>query len=384
MKRSVIYIFFLFIILTVGCRDPFEIETGFGEGGFLVVDGYINIGEGTTTIKLSRTTPIDIQPYQIPETGAGIFIEDNQFSYPLTEEAPGTYVSEELDLPLEREYRLKIVTAEGSTYFSEYTAAVKTPPIDSVTWQQDSEGVKILVTTHDPISQTNYYQWQYEEVWEIQSSYLSFIKYENGQFINRSSQEIRDMRTCWKYVNDNVLNIASSDRLTSDAIINHTVLSIPEGNERLGVRYSILVKQHALNKSAYDFLQILLKNNENLGTFSDPQPSQLVGNIHRQNSDEVVVGFVGAYTTETKRIFINRSDVIAWRYNPFCEESIFLFAEVDIEFYMNFYTPTRYQATLIDGQPVLTGVYATSPPCADCRINGGVNAIPPFWDITEE
>ena len=384
MKKSICHIVFLFAILAVGCKEPYEIETGFGRGGFLVVDGYINIGDGFTTIKLSRTTPIDVEATQIPETGASVFIEDDQFSYPLSEQTSGTYLSEELELPLDRQYRLKIITSEGFTYFSDYTSPVKTPPIDSVTWRQDSEGVKILVTTHDPLSQTHYYQWQYEEVWETQSTYLSFLKYQDGQFVNRSNQEIKDMRTCWKYEEDNVLNIASSDRLTSDAITNHTVLSIPQNNERIGIRYSILVKQHALSEQAHEFFEILLKNNENLGTFSDPQPSQLTGNIYRQESNEVVVGYVGAYTTETKRIFINRSDVIAWRYGLSCEERAFLFDVDDIDSYMRIYTPTRYQTSIVDGQLIQTGVYGTLGACADCRVNGGVNVIPPFWDITEE
>jgi hypothetical protein len=384
MEKFFYYTTLFLIALAISCRDPYEIETGFGREGFLVVDGYINIGEGITTIKLSRSTPIDIPVTRITETGANIFIEDDQFTYPLTEQADGVYVSEELELPLGRDYRLRIITSNNNIYLSEYTTPVKTPPIDSVTWQQNFEGVKILVNTHDPINQTHYYQWQYEEVWEVQSPYLSLIKYEEGQFINRPNQEIRDMRTCWKYQANEILNIASSDRLTQDAIYLHPVHSIPQDNQRLAIRYSILVKQHALNQKAHDFFQILLKNNENLGTFSDPQPSQLIGNIQSQNTNEIVVGFIGAYTTETKRIVINRNEVGVWRYSPACEERVLLFDEDDIPYYMNFYTPTRYQAMLVDGQPVQTGVVATSDACADCRLSGGTNIIPPFWDITIE
>lgn len=384
MGKLLYYTTLLLITLAISCREPYEIDSGFGQGGFLVVDGYINIGEGVTTIKLSRTTPIDVAATQVAETGATIFIEDDQFTYPLSELAEGIYVSEELELPLGRDYRVRIITSDDKIYLSEYTSAVETPKIDSVTWQQNDEGVKIFVNTHDPLNQTHYYQWQYEEVWEVQSPYLSLIKYENGQFINRSNHEITDMRTCWRYETNESLNIASSDLLTNDVISPHTVLSIPQSNQRLAVRYSILVKQHALNQQEHEFFQILLKNNENLGTFSDPQPSQLVGNIKGENTNEIVVGFVGAYTTETERIFINRDDVLAWRYSSACEEFVLLFNEDDIPFYMNYHTPTRYQAELVDGQPVQTGVVATLDACADCRLSGGTNVIPPFWDITVE
>lgn len=373
----------LLLFLVISCREPYEVGAALGEDGFLVVDGYINIGDGRTTIKLSRTTPIDVQAIQVPEISAQIFIEDAQFTYPLIEQSPGIYLSEELELPLNRQYRLKIITAEGITYFSEYTTPIQTPPIDSVFWKQNSEGVDILVTTHDPSNQTYYYQWQYEEVWETQSSYLSLIKYEASQFLNRSNQEIKDMRTCWKYEVDKTINISSSKQLTNDVILGHTILSVPDNNERLGVRYSILIKQHALSREAHEFFEILLRNNESLGTFSDPQPSQLIGNIFRENSTEIVVGFIGTYTTETKRIFINRGDLV-WRYNSNCEERVFQFETDDIPFFMNFYTPTRYNSVLIDDQPVQIGVYATLDACADCRINGGTNLKPFFWDITEE
>lgn len=69
MKKSIFYIVLLIFIIAEGCKEPYEIETGLGQGGFLVVDGYINVGDGVTTINLSRTTPIDEVPVLTPETG---------------------------------------------------------------------------------------------------------------------------------------------------------------------------------------------------------------------------------------------------------------------------------------------------------------------------
>lgn len=383
MKKLISYTLLLFATLAVGCKELFEIETGWGRGGFLVVDGYINVGEGPTTIKLARTTPIDEPSIQTPETEAAIFVEDSQFTYPLVELTPGVYQAE-LGLPADHMYRLRIVTKNGNIYLSEYSSPIISPPIDSVVWRQESNNLHVLVNTHDPLNQTHYYQWNYEEVWETQSVFLSLVKYVGGQFVNRPNQEIKDMRTCWKYESDRTLNVASSEELTNDAIVNHTILTTPLQDERLSVRYSILVKQHALSQEAHEFFQVLIKNNESMGTFSDPQPSQLNGNVYRENSNEIVVGFVEAYSTETKRIFINRSDLSGGGYNPACEERLFLFEVEDIDLHMNFYTPTRYQAQLINDRPVQTGVFATLHACADCRISGGTNVIPPFWNISEE
>lgn len=382
--KKVIYILLSLSLFLTDCKDPFEIETGYGQRGFLVVDGYINIGDGVTTIKLSRTTPIDEVPIQIPETGATVVIEDIQFTYQITELTSGTYVSEELQLPPDRQYRLRITTANGKSYLSDYTDPIQTPPIDSVTWRQEFDGVNIQVTTHDPTNSAKYYSWQFEEAWEIQSTFRSLINYEGGGFINRTAQEIRNMQKCWKYDTGRAINISSSVGLTSDVIIDHPVFFIPSFDRRLSIRYSILVKQHTLNQDAFNFFQTVLKNNENLGTFSDPQPSQLTSNIRCLTSEEVVVGYISASNTETYRIFIDRKDLTSWGYNPYCEEVSFLYDVDDIPFLMRTFTPTRYLASTIDGQPVLIGVYATLPQCADCRIGGGVNIIPEFWGITEE
>ena len=383
MRKSIYYIITLFVLIAVSCREPFDIQTGFGRGGFLVVDGYINVGEGITTIKLSRTTPIDVVAEQIQETGASVVIEDDQFTYPLTEQKPGVYVSEELNLPFDRDYRLRITTGDDNVYLSDYTTPVKAPPIDSVTWVQNFDGVNISVTTHDPLNQTKRYQWEFEEVWEEKSPYTSYVKFENNEFINRPNEEIKSMLTCWHYTTNSLINIGSTDQLTQDVIIKHPITFIPEFSKRLVIRYSILVKQHALNKDAFEFFQIILKNNESLGTFTDPQPAQLTGNINSLTSNEVVVGYIGASTTETTRIMINRNELSSWSYRPSCIENEFTFERA--RELVNFYTFTRYRAALIDGNPVITGVYGVNPlVCADCRANGGVNIIPSFWDINEE
>jgi hypothetical protein len=380
VKKSIFYIVLLIFIIAEGCKEPYEIETGLGQGGFLVVDGYINVGDGVTTINLSRTTPIDEVPVLTPETGATVAIEDGQFSFPLTESSSGVYVSEELQLPLDRQYRLRIITNNENVYLSEFTNPISTPPIDSVTWKQEFEGVEIAVTTHDPSNKTHFYRWEFDEVWELQSFYRSFVKYENSEFIFRSNEELKNMYQCWKYDTNSMINISSSQGLTSDIIASHPITFIPSYERKLAIRYRILVKQHALSADAYDFFRILLKNNENLGTFSDPQPSELPGNIQCLNANEVVVGFVEASTTETSKLFINRIDLYSWNYIPACEELELLFDSTDIETSMRYLTPTE----LIVENLIRIGVKATYPACADCRVDGGINLMPPFWNIEEE
>lgn len=373
-------LFFIFCCLLSDCREPFELDTGYGSSGFLVVDGYINIGEGITTIKLTRTTAIEDEPTQTNEQGALVVIEDDQFTYPLTETSAGSYTSEELELPLDREYRLRITTTDGNVYLSDYTKPIQAPPIDSVTWKQDQEGLNIFVTTHNPSNSTNYYRWAYDEIWEQQSVEYSFVKYEDGAFVNRDNDDIKNAYTCWKYNSSNEINIASTTALASNVIASQVITSVSQIDERMAVRYSILVKQTGLSQEAFQFFDILLKNNESLGTFFDPQPSQLPTNLRCITGNKIVVGFINSSTTETYRLFIDRSELIRWGFQLQCLPLRLGFDSAGR--YMKWYTPTTFMTE--PGQPILTGVEAVLHPCADCRLRGGTNLKPLYWEIEEE
>jgi hypothetical protein len=50
---------------------------------------------------------------------------------------------------------------------SEFAEVRITPQLDSVSWKQENNGVRIYASTHDPNNNTRYYKWDYEETWEI-------------------------------------------------------------------------------------------------------------------------------------------------------------------------------------------------------------------------
>ena len=87
----------------------------------------------------------------------------------------GIYTSSNLGLALNTEYRLKITTANGKEYLSDYMVAKKTPPIDSLEFRQEEKGVQIYVNTHDDSNNTRYYRWDFDETWEIWSYYYSVL-----------------------------------------------------------------------------------------------------------------------------------------------------------------------------------------------------------------
>ena len=149
--------------------------------------------------------------------------------------------------------------------------------------------------------------------------YPPSVIYENGRIRDRVFPQ-EAVGICWKSQNSSSILLANSLRLESDIINEAPIVLIPESDDRILVRYSILVKQYALSSDAYNFFELMKKNSEEIGSIFSPQPSELRGNIHCvTNPDEYVVGFITSSTVTEKRIFITQFDVRPWPNPVVCE-----------------------------------------------------------------
>ena len=368
----------LLILMCIGfaCREPYEPPIISSSDSYLVVEGVLNAGAGSTDIRLSRTFKLDDTARFQTEDNAWVTVEgkDNT-TRQLTMSADGIYSSPNLGLVLGQEYRLRIVTASGQEYLSDYVMAKQTPLIDSVSFRQNDKGVQIHVTTHDDSDNTRYYLWNYGETWEIKTYYFSQYKYENGAVIRRGPGD--DVSTCWKYGYSNSILIGSSASYETDSIPEAPVNFIGNGDERLAVRYSILIRQYALDKKGYEFYEMMKKNTESLGTIFDAQPSQIKGNIHAvSDAREPVIGNISATTVAEKRIFIEPADLDRWRFFQECNsykikndpDSISMAYIGGLEIYDAVYTSAGLEAYLFSlGR------------CVDCTKRGGSLMRPPYW-----
>ncbi|MBL7839888.1 MAG: DUF4249 domain-containing protein [Cyclobacteriaceae bacterium] len=370
---------FLFLF---GCKDPFLADVKLLTSNFLVVEGYINVGaNAVTTIRVSRTVPINsTQEYAEVEEDAVIQIQDDQDEfYDLSEGEEGVYSSEPLSLSLDRQYRIRIETSDGKRFYSDYTTPIQSPAIDSVYWTRDAEGVTIKVDTHDPIQSTLFYQWNYEEDWENKSPYLSFYRYSNGDFFPREDAEIIAMHLCWRHAKPLKLITQSVAGLSVENV-SQILAKIKAGSDRLSEKYSILVQQHALSLDHYNYFQVMNKNTNQVGTFYDPQPSQLLGNISRENSSEPVVGYIGAYTTSSERLNIRKSDVSPWGFDLDCEQVAVLMSNPDSV--AKYFVEQGFLPLTVDEGRI--NMFAAKPICGDCHERGGNNDKPDFWDAIFE
>ncbi|MFC6998370.1 DUF4249 domain-containing protein [Rufibacter roseus] len=366
-----------------GCRDPFEPVIEGGASSLLVVEGYIDAGpEAVTTIILSRTFKLTGSVSHVQETGAVVSIEgENELTYSLSETGNGVYTSAALTLPQNQKYRLRIKTGNGEEYASEFTPVKVTPAIDKVFWKWDTDGIKIYVSSHDPQNATTYYKWTYEETWQITSRFYSIYKYENGTLVLRDEQETNAMKNCWRSSSFTDILIGSSAKFSKDTI-SAPLVTLGHLSDKIGTKYSILVKQRALSKEEFQFLEIMKKNSSGMGSFFDPQPSEIVGNIKGvTHPEKLVVGYVGAYTTDNRRIFITREELPAVGGDR-CEEETITDLDPDVFeaiFGDGAILPTTADFEIINNVSVLVSYKGAPAYCVDCRLRGS-SEKPSFWE----
>ena len=391
MKKAHKIILVGFVVIFTACRKPYTPPAISSPGIYLVVEGVINNGSDSTSIKLSRTVNLASNPVSKPVTGATVLVQSNQnTSFPLVERKPGTYSCPGVNLNNSYQYRLSINTG-SEQYQSDYVPVLNSPPIDSVGYTIASNGLNIYSNTHDPTNTINYYRWDYQETWLyhplIASGYVS-----NGDTV-LARTPAQQQSYCWPSDTSSTILLNSSARLSKAVIFENPITFVASTSQKLGDEYSILVRQYALTPDAYTFWQILKTNTENLGSIFDAQPSQLPGNIHSlTNPKEPVIGYIGVGSVATKRIFIHNQQLPAWLPTPLyiCQIDTFYYAAVigdqivnQVNEFINYNKgagPDPYIPINALSNPLgqITAYTASTPECTECNIFGP-NVEPSFW-----
>ena len=370
-------VFIFLIISLVACKEKYDIKVTSASQSSMVVDGNLNSNGSVTTILLSKTVPLQDSIKLNAETAATITVEGKDNSQAnLQETLPGTYTGN-LNIIIGNEYRLRIKTKDGKVYLSDYVLAKQNPPIDSISWARGNDGVTIYANTHDPQNSTWYYRWYYEETFEYHSHYASSMKYveTTNEVVQRLPSEL--VRVCWRTNISNDILIGSSAKLNSDIISEFPLIFIPNNSEKLSVRYSIYVKQYALTKEAFNYLQIMKKNTESIGSIFGVLPAEVNGNIHCiSNPAEQVIGYLTASPEQQKRIFIDTSQLSGWNYFMPCQE----LQIPNIPDSLKLAFPALVPISPVYGSsPKPVAFTASDPDCVDCTHKGGTTTKPSFW-----
>jgi Domain of unknown function (DUF4249) len=373
----------LLVILVVwGCIKPYDEYDDAKPMGFLVVEGYLNASNGTCTIKLSRTQNLSSKANSVVESGASVsLLRQSGGSIKLLQGQDGKYTASDINPQTGEKFQLSIKTLSGGSYTSDLVEVIATPPIDSVTWRDDGDEIQFYVNTHDPAGAARYYRWEYDETYQYTSGNKSNYEYlVTNEIVSRREQ----IFLCWKDDVSRKIMIGTSETLNSDIIRDNNFAAILKSDSRFDLRYSMLLKQYAISKAEYIFLDNLKKNTQNLGTLFDPLPSEVSGNMHSDNGDEPVYGYFSAYDVKEKRIFVGfeyNYPEIHRGYVPCFPIDFVGVGQMRGLGYGYFNNVKLILDEVYSMTGALVGYNVALATCVDCRLNfrKGTNKKPEWW-----
>lgn len=356
--------------LVFACIEPFSPPEVSSPETYLVVDGFLNVGNDTSRIELRRTQNTNDQSKFTPEMGAKLSVAGESGEvYDFNEEGNGIYYLPPVNVSTTGKYQLMIKTLNGKSYLSENVPVVTTPPIDDLTYQYDQgrDAMVIKVNTHDPQNNTRFYKWKFEETYEYRAAYQSSLIFdsEKKEIVFRKE----DINLCWKTNKSTNIMLGNTIRLSADIIKELPLAVVPINSNKMHIKYSILVRQYGLSREGFEYWTNLAKTTQGTGSLFDPQPSQITGNIkNTADPKELVFGYFSASTVTSKRIFMSPGLGSHPRCDP--PDSVTIGDVLKSPGYMMLHFAGRNSEFVL----------VTSSGCADCRVHGGTTTKPSFWE----
>jgi hypothetical protein len=355
--------------------------------GTLVVVAHLTNESKVQTIHISRSSTLRYPSYD-PLAGCHVELcSENGENRIFGETRPGEY-SCFLEADILREdqsYCLFFISPDGKRYESDFELLSPAPSIDSVYFQLQAqaasdpgeweEGIRFFMDYNFDSERSRYMRWQLIETYELHDP-----EYDASIFnVDRVMRELPDSsswRTCW--ITKEVQQIFTRDcgNLEGNFYRQMPLHFVGERSRKLDHRYSLLVRQLSLSKSAFWYWDQLAKNVQSKGIHYDLQPAMTPGNICCLDEEgEIVIGYFSISGCIEKRIFVDEVPGLKIRKNPsFCEIGeyppfLFLFPPERLPVYL--------ARARVDGK-IKTG--QVKKECVDCRDYPGSSHIrPDYW-----
>jgi hypothetical protein len=380
MRKDLLILFFLISILSA-CRTPYEPEVPATELRLLVVEGYLDTEGLKSELKLSRTVPLSAGKSLQAELGAKVALRSRGGQeFPLVEKGQGVYLFER-NIDEKQAYALEILLRSGERYISEELQPIVTPAIIDGGFKRDEDGVEVFVSTQGNADADDFL-WTFEETWIYRPRIRSPYIYVPALRDVRMRTEAEQNSLCFKTEPSPDIVLETSSRFQDQVVFQKTVTEIPQGDERIMERYSILISQKGIASKDVQFWEILKKNTEDIGSIFSPLPSLIGGNIKSLDpNSSPVIGQVSLGVIRQKRIYINRNEVSPWNYiDPAFNDCVIGEVAVLRKDYQEIFgngdvVPAR---ELMQGTTII-GYFPSTRRCTDCSLYAS-KVKPQFWE----
>jgi hypothetical protein len=301
------------------CVEEVTIDFGDDQSN-LVVHAIITDELKHQEITLSRTYPFDIKEAPA-EKGALITLNTNGQSFPFEEVEEGRYRSVDLfKAETGTAYQLSITTSNGSNYISESKSLVGSVSINDFSIkpgfnEDNEEGLSFELSSNKSNSEGNYYRIDYEETYKIiapyWSAYDAVIFAEGFHTVDvRAILRETEEKECYGNFKSTRINLVNTYNFQADEINNLPVRFLKKYDPKGMYRYSIEVRQYAVDAQTYSYYQSLKEISDASTTvFTQSQPGQINSNIYSEsNPEEVVLGYFEVSGVDSRRVFVDYRD----------------------------------------------------------------------------
>jgi hypothetical protein len=373
---SIIY-YLIPLMVFFSCQELYNPEVVEIDHGFLVVEGFVEVGGGETLIKLGKTTTVYSEQSLIPVSKASIVVEGSREGQWFMEHKEDGIYALTADLPTDQNYKLFLQVNEVDRYESEWMEPLISSDISDLYFEREEEGVFIYLDSEGSRDQA-FSLWTTEEAWQFRTVFTSSYKYDHETFEMVPRQE--SINICFREEKSSRFTLASSTNSIDGGFRKLEVMRIPLFSEKLGIRYSIEVTQKQVDQRAFEFWGSMRKNTEDVGGIFSPMPSILGSNLRKVGAEEVpVIGYVSAGKSSKKRIYIQFPDVRPWvvktpDYDHCTREPI---SQRTLEGVLS---GERLPLEPVPFEEGLIFQFDSAPKfCADCRERGTLEK-PDFWE----
>ena len=325
MRLKLLFILFLlpFISLITSCVEPLEVDLQ-QDDDRLVINGMITDAPGPYYVTLTKTKALPYTPGVLPTvTDAAVVITDDEgYTALLTHTNGGVYkTNEAFRGRIGRAYTLSVTTRDGKKYVSAPETLTATPDIEKVSYEVEERLIldkenqprnvfwlNAFADTKDPGGEKNYYRWEYEAVYQVETQPWDYCEY--NRFGTCVPAPKNCCKRCWITLFNDIISLQTDRLVNGKDLKKQLVVKLPINNQIFNSRVHLQVKQFSISEAAYDYLNSLKTQVGSVGNIQDPPPAYIRGNISGVNmTDKEPLGFFSASAVKHKSIFITINEL---------------------------------------------------------------------------
>ncbi len=324
---------FALLLVSVACVDPY-LKTFTSNTDIFIVDAVLtNSTSGNYVYLLESSTGDGSVSTFLPVSGADVrvLINDTE-TVSLNEVKSGYFLFPDgFRGETGNSYKLQF-TAKGQEFESKTQILPEENKIQNVYHEFFPEGLKdiegkvspsqrIYVDFQDPADSKDYYMWD----WTLYEEQFWCKTCTDGYYYRDAStpplgecREIRFRRgkydyncdsRCWDIIKNEKVNILKDDFSNGQLVQGRLAAEIPI-YQLIGSL--IEIRQLKINKSTYDYLNLVQSQGQNTGGLADTPPASLAGNVSSTSDiNQPVAGFFIVGSVDTKMYWLDKTDVPA-------------------------------------------------------------------------